>query len=419
MSAMDRHSWFSSKLPWFIGGMLQGEDEKKFLTHALDCANCSNILVIFFEKNSNDPLSVGHIPAEILTKWPESADRVTPLEKKLTAAHLDRCEECRGALEMVRSVFSGIDHETAPDESMGQGSTAMLAEILEQVKKRQGNLGSISRASLPQSLFEEIEEEPIETVELAMETGKAPSLSVQPDLVSGSLHPAGQFEGAFRSPRRFQSGSIEVAATTIPCQEVAVDVLDVFELPGGRVGFLHVDVPGRGMDAIRNAAMFQGVFASQKQKHPNPAETMRQVGEVFARLGDQANATRVFYGVIASDGELSYCSAGHNAATLVRKNGDQEELRTGGPPIGTDRGTTYSLGQARLDIGDTLLVLSDALLVATPAGEAGAELESTIASIPDHPTMAVLESISLFLSGFHADEGPLADDMSILVLKRN
>lgn len=419
MSAVDRHSWFSSKLPWFIGGMLQGEDEKKFLTHALDCASCSNILVVFFEKDSSDPFSIGHIPAEILAKWPESASRVTPLEKKLAAVHLDRCEECREALEVVRSVSSGEDDEAASGETLSEGPTAMLGEILDQVRERQGNLSSISRASLPHGLFEQIEGEPAEAAESAAGMSEAQSNSAQNDFVSGSLHLLGQFEGAFLSPRTFQSGSIEVAATTIPCQEVAADILDVFELPGGRVGFLHVDVPGRGTSAIRNAALFQGVFASQKERLSNPAVTMQQVDEVFPSLGSQSNATRVFYGVIASNGELSYCNAGHNPATLIRSNGVQEELKTGGPPIGTDRGSDFSLGRARLDAGDTLLVLSDVLLAAAPAGGAGSEMESTIVSIPGRPAMAVLENLSLLLSGLHADEGPLADDMSILVLKRH
>ena len=71
-----------------------------------------------------------------------------------------------------------------------------------------------------------------------------------------------------------------------------------------------------------------------------------------------------FYGVLdPKSGHLSYANAGHNLPCR-RHDGQADELRARGMPLGLIPGTAYEEKEAMLETGDSVLFYSDGLVEA-------------------------------------------------------
>jgi sigma-B regulation protein RsbU (phosphoserine phosphatase) len=64
------------------------------------------------------------------------------------------------------------------------------------------------------------------------------------------------------------------------------------------------------------------------------------------------------FGVVAADGTLTYCNAGHNPPFVIGKKGAQR-LEAGGPVVGLLEFAPYDQGSVKLEAGDTVIVFSD------------------------------------------------------------
>jgi serine phosphatase RsbU (regulator of sigma subunit) len=78
-----------------------------------------------------------------------------------------------------------------------------------------------------------------------------------------------------------------------------------------------------------------------------------------------------FYGVFdPNSGSLSYANAGHDLPYVRRRDGDPEELRARGMPLGLIPGMGYEEKETALDAGEATLFYSDGLVEAhDPYGE--------------------------------------------------
>jgi serine phosphatase RsbU (regulator of sigma subunit) len=72
-----------------------------------------------------------------------------------------------------------------------------------------------------------------------------------------------------------------------------------------------------------------------------------------------------FYGILdPKSGRLSYANAGHNVPCCRRHDGQADELRARGMPLGLMPGTGYEEKEAMLETGDSVLFYSDGLVEA-------------------------------------------------------
>jgi predicted ester cyclase len=155
-----------------------------------------------------------------------------------------------------------------------------------------------------------------------------------------------------------------------PAREVGGDFYDFLEFPDRRLGLVVGDATGHGMPAALVMATTRGMLRAVVQTSESPGEVLARVNEALAADIPPSTFVTCFYGILDPDsGRLLYANAGHNLPCR-RHNGQADELRARGMPLGLMPGMTYEEKEAVLEVGDSTLFYSDGLVEAhNPQGE--------------------------------------------------
>ncbi|MGW4401146.1 PP2C family protein-serine/threonine phosphatase [Amycolatopsis nivea] len=244
----------------------------------------------------------------------------------------------------------------------------------------------------------------------------------------------------------------DVASRFRPARQVAGDFYDGFELVGGRrLGFVVADVCDKGVGAalfmalirtlLRHTAEHTGTAGRPGDAAgPAPAAEageqlppMLSVGAgplVQAVVATNRYLTRnhlrqgyfatLIFGVLdPASGGLLYINGGHNPAVLLRADGSHTLLTPTGPAVGMMLHSSYGLGCARLERGDTLLLYTDGVVEARASGGSlfGMDRLMTAISEPVTSAEAVLSEIDKALRA-HVGAAEQSDDITMLALHR-
>jgi steroid delta-isomerase-like uncharacterized protein len=229
---------------------------------------------------------------------------------------------------------------------------------------------------------------------------------------------AADIQRALLPDRRYRSDTADIAAVSVPCRAIGGDFFDYFELPDAAVGFVVGDVSGKGPPAALLTAVLQGILAVHAYGSESPAVTIERVNQALARRAIEARFATMFYGVLARDGVLRYCNAGHNPPAVVGVGGCQR-LDAGGLIVGAFRDAAFEEGAIRLGAGDTLFAYSDGITEAIDGGgeEFGDDrLIATVASAKALEVPALVDMVLDRVREFTGD-APQADDMTALALR--
>jgi serine phosphatase RsbU (regulator of sigma subunit)/predicted ester cyclase len=157
-----------------------------------------------------------------------------------------------------------------------------------------------------------------------------------------------------------------------PAREVGGDFYDFHFLSEDRVGLVVGDATGKGVPAAlvmsTTCGMLQAV--SQTLDSSSPGEVLSRVNEtLLSRIPTNMFVT-CFYAILEpKSGSLTYANAGHDLPYLHR-NGEAEELRARGMPLGLMPGMGYEEKQTILEAGEAALLYSDGLVEAhDPEGQ--------------------------------------------------
>jgi predicted ester cyclase len=158
-----------------------------------------------------------------------------------------------------------------------------------------------------------------------------------------------------------------------PAREVGGDLYDLFELEEGRVGVVVGDATGKGMPAalVVSAASSMLRAVAQAFHSSSPGEVLSRVNETLvARIPSNMFVT-CFYAILdPKSATLSYANAGHDLPYMRHSDGDAEELRARGMPLGLMPGMIYEEVEVSLREGKSVLFYSDGLVEAhDPKGE--------------------------------------------------
>ena len=189
-------------------------------------------------------------------------------------------------------------------------------------------------------------------------------------------------EQELRVARRIQQASLPKEVPTLegwqisplyrPAREVGGDFYDFHPLPEGKLGLVVGDATGKGVPAALVMSTTCGMLqlAAQSSEVSSPGEVLERVNEaLLVRIPSNMFVT-CFYAILDPEsGTLSYANAGHDLPYLHR-NGNAEELRARGMPLGLMPRTFYEEKEITLEAGEAALFYSDGLVEAhDPKGE--------------------------------------------------
>ena len=215
----------------------------------------------------------------------------------------------------------------------------------------------------------------------------------------------------------------EIAPRYRPAREVGGDFYDFHPLADGRVGLVVGDATGKGVPAALVMSTTCGMLqlAAQALDTSSPGEILKQVNEaLLARISLNMFVT-CFYAILEPEsGTLTYANAGHDLPCLRHGDGDAEELRARGMPLGLMPGMGYEEKETILEVGESALFYSDGLVEAhDPKGEMFGfpRLRTLIAERGEEGSLGdfLLEELHSFVGEGWEQE----DDITLLTLERS
>jgi predicted ester cyclase len=155
-----------------------------------------------------------------------------------------------------------------------------------------------------------------------------------------------------------------------PATEVGGDFYDFFELDDGRLGLGVGDATGHGIPAALVMSTTCGMLRAVALSLDSSGEVLERVNEALSARIPLNMFVTCFYAILdPKTGSHIYANAGHDLPYLYR-NGDAEELRARGMPLGLMPGMGYEEKETILKAGDRALFYSDGLVEAhNPEGE--------------------------------------------------
>lgn len=168
-------------------------------------------------------------------------------------------------------------------------------------------------------------------------------------------------------------GASRVSLLLKPCGHIGGDLVGMFSPGLGTVGLYSIDVSGHGITSAMMTARLGGYLSSTHFEQnlamkPNTYHyQLKQPEDVATALNNRLAAdsgveeyfTMVYAVVNLYNGALKMVQAGHPHPLILRKDGRAEYVGDGGMPIGLMPGAPYQQFEAKLEIGDRLLLYSD------------------------------------------------------------
>ena len=212
----------------------------------------------------------------------------------------------------------------------------------------------------------------------------------------------------------------QIAPYYQPAREVGGDFYDFHLLPEGRLGLVVGDATGKGVPAALVMSTTCGMLRLAAQSHSSPGQMLRGVNEVlFPNIPSNMFVT-CFYAILdPKSGHLVYANAGHDLPYLHR-NGDAEELRARGMPLGLMPEMSYEEKETIVHSGEAALLYSDGLVEAhDPEGDMFGvpRLQALIAEHGEKWSLGELLLEELY--SFTGERWEQEDDITLLTLRRS
>jgi predicted ester cyclase len=206
-----------------------------------------------------------------------------------------------------------------------------------------------------------------------------------------------------------------------PATEVGGDFYDFLELEDGRLGMVVGDATGHGMPAALVMATTRGMLRAVIQSSESPGEVLARVNEALVAEIPPSTFVTCFYGILdPKSGRFLYANAGQSLPCR-RHDGQADELRARGMPLGLMPGMGYEEKEAVLETGDAALFYSDGLIEAhDPKGEMfGVPRLRRLVAERAAEEGSLVDFLMEELSSFVGEGWEQEDDITLVTLRRS
>ena len=227
---------------------------------------------------------------------------------------------------------------------------------------------------------------------------------------------AAETQRSFMPPPMYFGGFVQAAAATRPCHAIGGDFFDYLDT-GREFHLLLGDACGKGTAAALQAALVQGMLASDVEPGTGAAQAVARLNRTLCRRNLADRFVTLFYGVMTGDHWFTYCNAGHCRPILVRQS-SVRRLSVGGLPPGLFSDAQYDQESLYIEAGDTLVVFSDGVPEASSRNQqfGDARIQQIVTEHRDGTASAILERLMSEVHEF-THGGRQRDDMAVFVVR--
>jgi serine phosphatase RsbU (regulator of sigma subunit) len=214
----------------------------------------------------------------------------------------------------------------------------------------------------------------------------------------------------------------EIAPFYQPAREVGGDFYDFHLLSEGRLGVVVGDATGKGVPAALVMSTTLGMLRLAAQSYSSsPGEMLQRVNEALFPYMPANMFVTCFYAVLDPEsGLLRYANAGHDLPYLHHHDGEANELRARGMPLGLMSSMGYEEKELVLKAGEAALFYSDGLVEAHDAQGEMFGFPRLRALIAEHGEEQALGNFLLEELYTFVEEGwEQEDDITLLTLRRS
>jgi sigma-B regulation protein RsbU (phosphoserine phosphatase) len=243
--------------------------------------------------------------------------------------------------------------------------------------------------------------------------------------LKNDLEVAREIQEAMLPRGLYSAAGVETLGLSRPANTVGGDFYDILPLEDGRLVIAVGDVAGKGSPAALLMAvllaMLRTLVRLMEEQKLAPVEVLARLNLQVSRHAPGTRFITLFFGVYQPvTGELQFVNAGHLPPLLLRAGGGRERLTEGGMALGMFDRAAYTSGRVLLGDEDLLAVYSDGITEAespggNPFDEAGLE---AVLNVESGNTTAAIGDAVLAAVKEHTGESRLADDLTILLLRR-
>jgi len=199
------------------------------------------------------------------------------------------------------------------------------------------------------------------------------------------------------------------------CEDVGGDYHDFF-WDGQQLSLTVADVSGKGLGAAMLMTSLRTAVHAHWREATLSQAAVRINRTFFESVPYDRYATCFLARFDPRAGLLTYVSAGHPPALLVRASGVCESLHEGGPGVGLFEATEFEEGCRTLGPGDTLLAYSDGVSESWPTPEeAERQLVSLVRACTPLPITALRGQVLAAVD--RQNGGQRRDDCTVIALR--
>jgi len=214
----------------------------------------------------------------------------------------------------------------------------------------------------------------------------------------------------------------DLAASSIPAQEVGGDFYDFIPITDKQTGLTIGDVSGKGMPAALFMAFSRTLLRAKACRNPGVGRMIESVKNFINEDPHSNMFVTLFYSVLDNaQNTLTFVNAGHNPPLLLRKKTrDIIRLSTGGVVLGAMKGLKMNEKTIDLQAGDLLVLYTDGITEAINQQEDQFGEERLIELLKENQELSSGDLKNLIIDQVYdfASGTPQADDITIMVLRR-
>jgi sigma-B regulation protein RsbU (phosphoserine phosphatase) len=382
--------------------------------------------------SSEDATTIETAACKFVSEW-VTADRVailtddgegTELSMKASWSRVPSDEKQRLSSSIVAEVFrdrASVLVSDAMNDPRLQGNESILALDLRSAmagplfdNQRVRGILYVDTASAAVTYSED-------DLQVLSATANAVAIKLRNLTLEGEMAMAGRIQQRMLPSELDSPEGYEVLAHQVMCRAVGGDLYHCLLLPNGNTLLALGDIVGKGMPAALAMTAATVLLRSLTELSTDILSLVEHLhSQLCQSLADEQFLTLFLAELDATTGELQFVNAGHNPPLLLRKNGELEELPSGGLPVAILPQAKFTLGETHVDKGDLLVTYSDGIPEATRDGDdlLGddrflATLQKNAAGTLEEIRDAVIADVVDFLDG-----EPNSDDVTLLMLRR-